>query len=265
MWYEVKGTGSPLLQIGGAGFAHTNFHRVTDTMAQFFTVIDMDQSGNGLSDAPVRQYTIDGWADDAAGVLDAAGVGAAFVHGTSTGGMIALRLATKYPQKVRALVVGSTAAKYDFMGYAQMRVRRALAETYGLASAELAYDVATLAFSRQALSERGPEIVELARTMREKSNSSFEVWLAMTEAMMDADLRDELPRIEAPTLVIGGDQDINTPLDQGPDGAGTRFIAEQIPNAELLVLEGAAHTILVEEPERVASAVIAFLQTIEKG
>jgi pimeloyl-ACP methyl ester carboxylesterase len=154
LWYDVKGEGDDLLQIGGAGFAHMNFSAVTDRMAEHFRVIEVDQRGNGFSDRPDEKYTIEGWADDMAAVLDGIGVERAFVHGTSTGGMIAIKLAAKYPEKVRALILGATAAKLDFVGRSQFLVRKALARAYGTGSPELAHDLATLALSRNALDDR---------------------------------------------------------------------------------------------------------------
>jgi pimeloyl-ACP methyl ester carboxylesterase len=124
LWYDVKGEGDDLLQIGGAGFAHMNFSAVTDRMAEHFRVIEVDQRGNGFSDRPDEKYTIEGWADDMAAVLDGIGVERAFVHGTSTGGMIAIKLAAKYPEKVRALILGATAAKLDFVGRSQSSCAR---------------------------------------------------------------------------------------------------------------------------------------------
>ena len=115
MWYEVKGSGPHVLQIGGAGFAHLNFLRVSDEIAKHFTVIETDQLGNGYSDKPDRKYTIESWTDEVAELLDSIGVERTHVHSSSTGGMIAIRLASKYPEKVDRLILGATAAKFDFM------------------------------------------------------------------------------------------------------------------------------------------------------
>jgi pimeloyl-ACP methyl ester carboxylesterase len=77
--------------------------------------------------------------------------------------------------------------------------------------------------------------------------------------MVEADLRDDLPNIQSPTLVICGELDANTPLDQGPSGAGMRYIAEHIPNAKLHVINRAAHTTLLETPEIMNELVTEFL------
>ena len=261
IWYDLRGSGDYLLQIGGAGFAHENFALVTEEMAKHFTVIEMDQRGNGYSDRPVQTYTMDIWADDTAALLDAIGVERTLVHGSSTGGMIAIKLAAKYPEKVEALVLDATAAKLDFMGRSQFLVRKALAQAFGMGSEALAHDLATLALSRNYLDSPAGvgALVEMVQGMLERSNS-VETWCCLCDAMIEVDLRDDLPKIEAPTLVMCGELDNNTPLDAGPQGAGMRYMAEHIPHAELYVIEGCGHTNLVEMPELSTEVVVDFFK-----
>ena len=84
IWYDVHGEGEDyLLQIGGAGFAHENFGFVTDKMTPHFKVIEFDLRGYGLSERPEQEYSMELWADDIKGLLDAIGVERTHVHGTS--------------------------------------------------------------------------------------------------------------------------------------------------------------------------------------
>jgi 3-oxoadipate enol-lactonase len=262
LWYELKGSGEHLLQIGGAGFAHENFGFVTEDMARHFTVIDFDLRGYGLSERPVQRYSMDVWADDVAGLLDAIGVARTHVHGTSMGGMVAIRLAAKYPEKIDGLVIDCAAAKCDRMTRYRLEVWKALAQAYGMGSRELAVEIAAQALSRTFLdSPRGPETVEVIQGVLER-NCSVEVFCAACDAMIEMDLTDDCRAIRAPTLVMDGDQDILTPLDQGPDGVGNRLIAELIPGAELYVIEGSGHTNLMEAPELSTSVVVGFLERV---
>jgi pimeloyl-ACP methyl ester carboxylesterase len=262
LWYELKGSGDHLVQIGGAGFAHENFGFVTEGMAQHFTVIDFDLRGYGLSDRPAQRYTMEVWADDIAALLDAIGVERAHVHGTSMGGMVAIKLAAKYPEKVDGLVLDCTAAKSDFMCRARFEVWKGLAKAYGMGSRELALELATQALSRPFLdSPRGPEVVEVIQGVLER-NCSVEIFCAACDAMIEMDLTPDLGKITAPTLVMDGDQDILTPLDQGPDGVGNRAIAEAIRDAELYVIAGSGHTNLMEEPELSTRVVVEFLKRV---
>lgn len=262
LWYELKGSGDYLLQIGGAGFAHENFGFVTEDMAKHFTLIDFDLRGYGFSERPLQRYSMEVWADDCAVLLGAVGAERAHVHGTSMGGMVAIKLAAKYPEAVDGLVIDCAAAKSDFTCRARFEIWKALARAYGMGSRPLALELATQAASRAFLdTARGPEIVEVIQGVLER-NCSVEVFCAACDAMIEMDLTGDLAKITAPTLVMDGDLDILTPLDQGPQGAGNRAIAERIPNAELYVIEGVGHTNLMEAPERSTEVVVGFLKRV---
>ena len=75
---------------------------------------------------------------------------------------------------------------------------------------------------------------------------------------MTADVTGLLADIVAPTLVMCGEEDLLTPLDMGPDGAGARYMAEHIPDAELAIMPG-GHGYLVEDPTGSARTIIDFL------
>lgn len=261
IWYELKGSGDYLLQIGGAGFSHENFGLVTEDMSKQFTVIDFDLRGYGNSDRPSQKYSMEVWADDCAALLGAIDVDRAHVHGTSMGGMVAIKFAANYPDKVNGLVIDCASAKSDFMSRSRFEIWKALARAYGTGSRELALELATQGLSRRFLDERGPEMIPMIQGVLER-NCPVETFCAACDAMIEMDMSDDLEKITAPTLVMDGDLDFLTPLDQGPQGAGSRLIAERIPNAELYVIDGCAHTNLMEMPELSTSVVVEFLQRV---
>lgn len=73
LYYELNGSGPPVVQIGGAVNGHEGYALITPSMQEHFTVIDYDHRGYGFSDRPRQKYTMDVWADDLAGLLDARG------------------------------------------------------------------------------------------------------------------------------------------------------------------------------------------------
>jgi pimeloyl-ACP methyl ester carboxylesterase len=163
---------------------------------------------------------------------------------------------------VDGLVIDCASAKSDFTCRARFEVWKAIAHAYGMGSRPLALELATQATSRGFLdTPRGPEIIEVIQGVLER-NCSVEIFCAACDAMIEMDLADDLPKITAPTLVMDGDQDILTPLDQGPQGIGNRAIAELIPNAELYVIEGVGHTNLMEAPELSTEVVVGFLNRV---
>src|SRR3954447_24438825 len=89
LYYELTGPeeGPVILQLGGGLFGRHNFGFVNDGFrAAGFRLLSFDARGYGASSAPRDRYTIEGWAEDAAGLLDAVGFERALVHGTSMGG-----------------------------------------------------------------------------------------------------------------------------------------------------------------------------------
>jgi 3-oxoadipate enol-lactonase len=260
LWYEIQGRGKPVVQIGGAVSGHEGYVYVTPEMAKHFAVLDYDHRGYGMSDRPRQTYTMDTWADDLAGLLDALGIEKCHVHGGSMGGYIAIKFATKYPERVDRLVINGAAAKSDFTSRCQFEVWKAVAQKYGMDSMELARELCTKAFSRGHLDgpKGGPQAV---RWMQEATapNASLHVFLDACDAMIETDVTPQLGRVSAPTLLMVGSEDVLTPIDQGPDGAGMRYMHEHIPGSELWIAEGSGHGLLAELPEQTVAKVIDFL------
>jgi len=259
IWYEIGGEGPNLLQIGGAGFAHDNFANVVDDFRQHYSVIDFDLRGYGNSDRPDQDYSMETWADDIADMLGQIGITRTHVHGTSMGGMVAIKLAAKYPDLIDKLVIGCAAAKCDRTARIHFELWKFIARNAGMDSEELATEISTKALTRQFLdTDQGKASIEHVRGMLGR-NCSVNVFSSACDAMIEMDLRPDLPNISAPTLVMDGDVDVLTPLDMGPDGAGNRYIAEQIPNSELYIFKDCGHTNLLEYPEESIDVIRRFL------
>ena len=260
IWYELSGSGPLLVQIGGAVSGHEGYGAVTPAMAEHFTVLDYDHRGYGLSERPPGQeYTVELWVDDLAGLLDALEIKRLHVHGGSMGGFVASRFASKYPDRVEKLVIGGAVAKCDRMSRTQFAIWKALAAAYGVASEELALHLTTHAFSRDYLDSLGDAAVAEMQEVTAR-NATLEVFSAACDLMITTDTRAELARITAEALIMVGDQDVITPLDAGPDGAGARFMAERISHAELYILEGCGHGNLVERAAESIEVIIDFLR-----
>ena len=107
LYYEVRGTGPPVLLIMGATGDGGHFDALADLLADEFTVISYDRRGNGRSPVPAGWQTTspEEQADDAAALLDALGTGPAAVFGTSSGGIFALCLLVRHPENVRGAIL----------------------------------------------------------------------------------------------------------------------------------------------------------------
>jgi len=193
--------------------------------------------------------------------MDALGLESAHVHGTSTGGMVALRFAADHPERLRSLVLTCTTAKVDYAGWLTFEVWVKIMEKYGLEEPTLAMLLAVQGFSREYLDAEGPATVETLRATSSAACSPA-VFIAACRALQTADFTDDLPRITVPTLVLTGEDDQMTPVDPGPSGIGSRGLAELIPTARLVLLRGAGHTHLFQQPRETADAILAFLDEV---
>jgi pimeloyl-ACP methyl ester carboxylesterase len=107
LYHEVRGTGPPVLLIMGATGDGGHFDRLSDRLADEFTVISYDRRGNGRSPAPAGWQTTspEEQADDAAALLGALETGPAAIFGTSSGGNFALCLLLRHPGSVRGALL----------------------------------------------------------------------------------------------------------------------------------------------------------------
>ena len=132
IFYELTGPedGPVVLQFGGGLFGRHNFGAVNDGFREAgFRLLAFDARGYGASDHPHEEFTIEGWAGDGVGLLDAVGLDRVLVHGTSMGGMIAIAFTALYPERTIAACADVAFAKPDVYRRTLFRVWRRMAET----------------------------------------------------------------------------------------------------------------------------------------
>jgi pimeloyl-ACP methyl ester carboxylesterase len=262
LWHRITGEGEPVVQIHGAGFGHFNLDPATPVLSQQFQVIDFDMRGYGASDKPLQHYDMEVWADDIAALQNVLGVSESHIHGTSMGGMIAIVFAGKYPERTTSVVINCAAAKLGRTGRLIFKnwIDIVRMDPDGPASRILAELISWQAVSKVWLeSEAGQGIVDHCQQILRDSNR-LEVFTAACQAMCDMDLTPWLGRITSPALVLGGDEDIMTPWDQGPKGVGQEGIYQGISGAEKHVIKGAGHSTIFDSTEEHNRVVLDFFK-----
>jgi pimeloyl-ACP methyl ester carboxylesterase len=249
LFYERRGEGEPLLLIQGMSGTHLAWgDPFLEQLDDDFDLVFYDHRGIGRSAPVADAFTIVDLARDAVALLDALGIESAHVLGISMGGMVAQELALSDPQRVRTLTLGCT-----YAGGAEgrltdqvvaARLGRALASgdrdeairaMYGVnVSSAFAADAANLG-----------EFVAMAKALP----AALPVVMLQMQAITAHDTSARLAQIEAPTLVIHGDEDQMLPVANG------RAIAAAIPGARLEILEGVGHMFWWEQPQRSAELI----------
>jgi len=176
------------------------------------------------------------------------------------GGMVAQQFAAKYPDHTERLVINCSAAKLDYAGILTFRGWIDIAERLGMGSRTLAELIAIQALSRRFLdTSEGRRAVDMIQNILQDSNR-VDIFKLACQAMIDTDLRPLLPKITAPTLIIGGDEDMMTPWEQAPSGAGQEYLAQHISGAKKYVIKGSSYSTLFDGTEENCRVVIAFLK-----
>jgi len=217
MYYEIHGDGTPLLLLhGGCGSISELW---MSYFSPHFRVIAPEQMGHGrTADQVHRAFHYHDMAEDTVELTRRLGIDNAIIVGFSDGGIIGLDIAIHHPERVTKLVLSGANTRVD--GYTAEN--REWLRTFDPAATPAPEDFA----------QRSPHGAAHWPKLRERLRP---MWLAEPDFS-----RDEIARIDAPTLVIIGDDDIVT-----PEHAVEMF--RTIPDAQLCVIPGGRHGVMPKE------------------
>jgi pimeloyl-ACP methyl ester carboxylesterase len=242
--YDIAGDGPPLVLLHAAAADARQWRPQLAGLSDDFTVIAWDEPGVGRSSDVWAEFGLAGYAAALAGLIEMLDA-PAHVCGLSWGGTVALELYRRRPQAVATLVLADTYAGWKgSLPEDEVRARVNAVERI------LADPAATSTLPGLFADDPPGDVVELLAAVASVVRpESLRVVLA---AMAEADLRDVLPNIEVPTLLIWGEHDARSPL------AVAREFSRAIPHAELVVIPGAGHMSNLERPEQFNAAIRAF-------
>jgi pimeloyl-ACP methyl ester carboxylesterase/DNA-binding winged helix-turn-helix (wHTH) protein len=228
-----------------------SFARFLNRLASFSRLILIDKRGTGLSDRSPELPTLEQRMDDLRAVLDAVGSEQAALMGVSEGGPLCALFATTYPQKTRALVMVGTYAKRLWdpeYPWAPTREQR-----------EAFYEQIRHGWGGPiGLDERAPSVA---------GDPAFRAWwatylrmgaspgaaLALTKMNAEIDIRDILPLVRVPTLVLHRRDDRTLNVEEG------RYVAGRIPGARFVELPGQDHLPFVGDQESILNETERFI------
>jgi pimeloyl-ACP methyl ester carboxylesterase len=251
--YERVGEGPPLVLLHGyVGDGRGTWQRQIDELSDEFTVVAWDAPGAGRSSDPPESFRLLDYADCLAGFVKAVGLGRVHVAGLSFGGGLALELYRRHPEIPKTLVLAGAYAGWAGSLPPEV-VEQRLQQVLHLA--DLPPDQFVRAVAPTMFSGSAP--AELVDAFVAKVSEFHPAGLrAMARGFAEADLREVLPRIDVPTLLLYGDQDVRAPLDVAED------LHAAIPTSKLVVLPGVGHMSSLEAPERFTAEVRTFLRSV---
>jgi class 3 adenylate cyclase len=266
--YQVLGEGpADLLVVPGPFIpfdtieAEPGLYRFHRRLASFSRVIRFDQRGMGLSSrAALDEIGPEVWAEDAVAVMDAAGCEQATVFGSGFTAMTALVLAAEHPERVRSLIIVNGAPRILWAPDYEAGAELSRANPFRTVAVEP--DAVEQGFD--VLKAIGPSVA---------SDEAFRIWWdnagnrawsptmarAVTNALVESDVRDKLARITAPTLVLHREDSQFIPVGHG------RYLAEHIGGARLIELPGADSLHWVGETGPMLDEIEEFITGMRSG
>src|SRR5215207_3838786 len=245
MYYEVSGSGAPLVVLHGAYMNIPDMGAIIPKLARTHRVYALEFQGHGRTTDIDRPITYQNLADDVAAFMDAVGVQKADVFGYSMGAIAGLQLAIRHPAKVNKLIAASGA--YDLQGWQpeftavipQMTVEMVL-------QMPMAKEYPKLAANPKGFPELARKLIAL-----EKEPMAWEA---------------DLTSLKTPVLVIAGDADVTT-LDHSIalfrllGGGAMGDMGKPLPASRLAILPATAHTAVVTQID----LLLAFIEPFLKG
>jgi pimeloyl-ACP methyl ester carboxylesterase len=250
--YRRAGSGLPLVLLHG-GFSDCREWRFQiDALSADFEVIAWDAPGCGGSDDPPGDADLATYADAVADLVGALGLDRAHVCGLSFGGGLAIAVYQRHPELVRSLVLASAYAGWKgSLPEAEVTARLRQVRSDFHRPPDTWIDDYLPGFFARAVA---PEVLDLVRsTMREARPAGT---LLMLTAFAEADLREVLPTIDVPTLLLYGTEDVRAPR------AVAEALHAAIPDSNLVLLPGVGHTSNLEAPGAFNAEVRRFLRSV---
>jgi pimeloyl-ACP methyl ester carboxylesterase len=251
--YKVSGEGDPLLLVMGTAGSIPLWGELVPRLAERYRVIAFDNRGLGGSERGEGPISAASMADDASALLEALEVPRAHALGWSLGSAVVQELALYRPEQVASAVLHATWGRCD--GY-QRSMLAGFRLPYAVRDMDSALAVAGLAFSPELLDR--PDFQQLLEPMLPafpRTEEQMAVTVEQWDAVRALDTLDRLGGINAPTLVVVGEQDLLTPPRQA------KAVADAVPKAryELVTGPGSSHSLHIERPDDLVRIVTGFL------
>lgn len=269
-YVEILGEGTPVIVVhGGLGLDHSYFRPYIDPLAERMQLVLLDLLGNGRSGPLPADFPVDHsvWTDQIDQLATALGFERFVLIGHSHGGAIAQRYALRHSERLLGLILVGTGPSFGHVqAIMDSLAERATPEEYRVFTEEIFVPQE----SDELWAARWRKVMGLYTAVRPSEETldatharvihraeGFNACLRHVEGF---DVRAELPSLDVPTLVIGGEQDFAFPLEFGPE-----VLASLIPGATLVRFADSGHQPFAEEPEKFNAVVGDFVDSVSSA
>lgn len=254
--YNEGGKGeNSIIFIHGFPFDKLMWQPQLDLFSKNYRVIAYDIRGFGKSTIGSAQGSINLFADDLVNFMDGLEIKKAIVCGLSMGGYILLNAIIRYPQRFKAIILSDTQCIADSFEAKEKRKKAILQIVAGKIN-EFAMGFIANIFSDETKRTK-EEVVEKIKTTI-LSTRAEAVTSTLSVLAEREDLCSSISQIEVPTLIICGEKDVVTPVEQA------EYLFDTIPNSQLKIIENAGHMSNLEKPDEFNMHIVDFLSGIAK-
>ncbi|HXN86212.1 MAG TPA: alpha/beta fold hydrolase [Candidatus Binataceae bacterium] len=251
--YDERGKGDPVLMIMGLGASSAAWDpELVADLAKSFRVVTFDNRGTGESDKPDIPYSIEMFADDAAGVLEHLQIPTAHIFGVSMGGMIAQEFALRHPKQTHTVTLGcTTAGGTNSVPPPPESIKILTAPREGVSPEEVIRRGWPLGYTPEYIRAHRADLEASIPRLLKHPTPPF-AFQRQLEGTYTLKTWDRLPQIKAPTLVITGAKDVLIPAKN------SELIASRIPGAKLHLIANAGHAFMSEGRDEFLRVFVPF-------
>jgi pimeloyl-ACP methyl ester carboxylesterase len=253
LFYIKEGRGQETIVFShGLLWSHKMFEDQIDFLKKKYTIIAYDHRGQGQSEVTSGEYNIDMLTQDAAELIEKIVMKPIHFVGLSMGGFVGMRLAARYPEKIKSLILLETSAnpepvenlpKYKFLN--------AIVKWLGVIPT-VAKRVMKIMFAESWL--KNPQNKDdYKRWLNELKTNKKSISKSVEAVIYRKGVEEEIRNIQCPTMVVVGDEDVATKPEKA------KFIQMSIPSAKLHIIPGAGHSSSIEKPDQINKLIMEWL------
>lgn len=253
IYYEDTGSGLPVIMGHSILCSGEMWMYQVPRLSERYRVINVDQRGHGRSVPATGPYTIRDMVDDFVALLDHLEIDRAVWAGLSMGGMVAMHAAIVAPDRVSSLILLDTHAGAETL-YKKVKYRAMSVGTMAFGVRPFFPAVIPLLFGRTTIEEN----TDLVEDWKQRFASIHipSITRAVSALVKRPSILNELAEVNAPSLVIVGEEDASLPPPKSKE------IADALPDAEMVVIPQAGHLAALEKPDEVTKVMLGFLDGV---